>query len=125
MPHGKTVVFYDGSCPLCQAEVDLYRHQDRADALRFCDVSLPAADLLPGLDRDQAMKRFHVLSTGGQLLSGAAAFLEVWRNLPGWSMAARLGRLPWMTSLLERAYCRFLRLRPTLVRLFIFFRRRA
>ena len=125
MPHGKTVVFYDGSCPLCRAEVDLYRHQDRADALRFCDVSLPTANLLPGLDREQAMKRFHVLSAGGQLLSGAEAFLEVWRNLPGWRMGARLGRLPWVKGLLEWAYGRFLRLRPTLVRLFVFFRRSA
>ena len=123
MPGGKTVVFYDGSCPLCRAEVNLYRDQDRADAFRFCDVSQPTTDLLPGLDRDLALKRFHVLSAEGQLLSGAAAFLEVWRHLPGWRLSASLGRLPWMKFIFDMAYRRFLLLRPSLVRIFVVFQR--
>jgi predicted DCC family thiol-disulfide oxidoreductase YuxK len=116
----KTVVFFDGSCPLCQAEIDFYRRRDKVEALRWVDVSAPGATIAPCLGRDKAMARLHVLARDGQLLSGAAAFAEVWKQLPGWRYAGRLANLPGLGSMLEIGYRSFLLLRPAFIRAFVF-----
>jgi predicted DCC family thiol-disulfide oxidoreductase YuxK len=113
----KTTVYFDGSCALCQAEIDHYRRQDRAGAVCFVDVSKTAAETPDGLDRKRAMARFHVRAPDGRVLSGAAAFPEIWRRLPGWRWAARAARLPGVLPLLELGYRMFLPARPFLARL--------
>jgi demethoxyubiquinone hydroxylase (CLK1/Coq7/Cat5 family) len=50
------------------------------------------------------------------LLSGAAAFVQLWRLLPGWQWLGRLGSLPGATPVLELAYRGFLHLRPAMQR---------
>ena len=64
------------------------------------------------------MERFHVLADDGRLLSGAAAFVEVWKLLPGWRWAARIMAVPGALAALELAYRMFLPARPILSRLF-------
>ncbi|MBM3408637.1 MAG: DUF393 domain-containing protein [Betaproteobacteria bacterium] len=115
----KTVVFFDGSCPLCRAEINYYRRRDKGQALCLVDVSVPGAPVPPGLDRDKALSRFHVVADDGKLLSGAAAFAEVWKKVPGWRYAGRLASLPAVSRVLESCYRLFLLLRPTLVRAFV------
>jgi len=119
----QTTVFYDGSCPLCLAEVGYYETIDKSGSLCLVDVSNPEfaqQDILP---QKTAMWRFHVLSSDGRLLSGAPAFIEVWQGLPGWNWLAKIAALPVVTSLLEMAYSGFLVFRPFLVKLFVFARR--
>ncbi len=109
-------VLYDGACPLCRREIAVYRDLPSAQPLHFADVSQVGQALPPGTTQAQLMARFHVLSAQGQLLSGAQAFLALWAELPGWRWLARLGRVPVMAWLMERAYRGFLRLRPRLQR---------
>lgn len=116
--NGKTVVYYDGSCPMCRAEIGIYRRQDKDGQLKLVDVSL-SNPLPPSLDRAGAMARFHVMAGDGQLLSGAAAFAEVWRRLPGWRWASRIASLPGVITAFEFAYRMFLPARPALVRTFL------
>ncbi len=118
MPDQPTTVYFDGFCPLCRAEIALYRTQAKAEALCFADVSNPATPLGEDLERNQAMKRFHVRTEDGRLVSGAAAFVEVWKRLPQWRWASRAAAIPGMVALLETTYQLFLAARPHLVRLF-------
>ncbi|MDA0221253.1 MAG: DUF393 domain-containing protein [Proteobacteria bacterium] len=115
----QTAVFFDGSCPLCRSEIGLYRGRDRAAKLRFVDISSPGVEMPDVLTRGAAMARLHVLSRDDRLLSGAAAFAELWSQVPGWRWAGRLASLPGVTPLLEASYRLFLLLRPALVRLFL------
>lgn len=112
-------VLYDGGCPLCRREIDLYRDlqplQTRA-SICYADLSNAELTLPAGTTRDQLMARFHVQRRDGELLSGALAFLALWSALPGWRWLALAGRLPGIAWLMERIYRLFLRCRPALQR---------
>jgi len=109
-------VLYDGACPLCRREIDLYRGIQPSTPVCFADLSDPALLLPSGPTREQLLARFHVRCSDGQWLSGAAAFLALWATLPGWRWLARLGGLPGAAWAMERAYRLFLRMRPRLQR---------
>ncbi|MCJ2121673.1 thiol-disulfide oxidoreductase DCC family protein [Methylobacterium sp. J-077] len=117
-------VYYDGGCPLCRAEIGHYQRCDGAEQIAFVDVGrdAPAVGLGPDLDRDAALRRFHVRGADGRLVSGAAAFVRLWHILPNWRWLGRLvelrifGMQP-VLPLAEAAYCLFLPLRPRLARL--------
>ncbi|GLH82435.1 thiol-disulfide oxidoreductase [Bradyrhizobium sp. SSBR45G] len=112
----QSTVYYDGSCPLCRAEIGYYRRTDEAGALCFVDVSTADAAPPDGLTQQEAMQRFHVRAGDGRVLSGAAAFVEVWRLLPRWRWAARVASLPGVLAVLELGYRLFLPVRPLISR---------
>jgi predicted DCC family thiol-disulfide oxidoreductase YuxK len=111
-----TQVMFDGSCPLCRAEVALYQRQalEAGAALQWVDVSGPYVPLAPEPDVQALRRRFHVRTAQGQWLSGAAAFVHLWAQLPRWRLLAAAARLPGVTALMEGAYRVFLLLRPGL-----------
>ena len=114
----KSTVYFDGSCPLCRAEIGYYRRQDQAGSLCFVDVSQSAAATPQGVTRQRAMERFHVRASDGRVVSGAAAFVEVWTLLPQWRWAARVASLPGALVVMEFGYRMFLPVRPFISRLF-------
>ena len=114
--NSNTVVYFDGSCALCRAEIGYYRRQDRADALYFVDVSEVGATTPAGISKEQAMARFHVLAGDGRVLSGAAAFAEIWGRLPKWRWLARSASRPGALLALELGYRLFLPIRPVISR---------
>lgn len=114
----KSTIYFDGSCPLCRAEIGYYRRRDSDGAFCFVDVSNPDAELHQDLTQEKAMARFHVNTSDGQLLSGAAAFVAVWAQLPKWRWLARIAARPRVTALLEYGYLGFLPVRPFVSRLF-------
>ena len=114
----KSTLYYDGSCPLCRAEIRHYRRTDASGALCFIDVSATAAITPDGVTREDTLRRFHVRASDGRVLSGAAAFVEVWSRLPRWRWAARAARLPGAMYVLEWGYRMFLPMRPFIARLF-------
>ncbi|MEO1139955.1 MAG: DUF393 domain-containing protein [Pseudomonadota bacterium] len=116
-PEKALTVYYDGTCPLCRAEIDHYASRPGAERIRFADASDLDADLGGGLDRQTALGRFHVRLEDGRLVSGAAGFVAIWSILPGWRWLARLAGLPGALPMLEWLYRRFLPVRPTIARL--------
>lgn len=112
-----TTVFYDGSCPLCSAEIAHYRRLDTYGRILFRDVSKADVVLEPELDRSTLMARLHVRRADGAFLSGAAAFVSLWRLLPRWRWVAYAAALPGATLLLEMVYRLFLPIRPVVSRL--------
>ncbi len=113
-----TTVLYDGSCPICSREIKQYKKGDLLGEICWLDVSGPTFVAPPGHNKEALMKRFHVITTDGLIVSGAAAFVHLWEQLPGWKNLARLGRLPGMLNLMEFGYETFLSFRPKLQKLF-------
>ena len=110
-------VFFDGKCPLCTREISFYRGQRGAEDINWVDVTKASLDNLPsGLTRKDALARFHVLTTGGELVSGGNAFSSLWLSLPAFQWAGKLFKISFLALLLERAYKIFLPCRPLLQR---------
>ena len=109
-------VLFDGACPLCRREIGVYRALESAQPVAWLDVSQASLDLAPQ-DRMRYLARFHVRQADGSLLSGAAAFVALWRVMPGWRWLARFASLPGVTPALELMYRGFLRIRPGIQRL--------
>lgn len=105
-------VWYDGDCPLCRREIAIMRRLDRRGRIDFVDASGPAS--CP-VDRAELLARFHAMEDG-RLLSGAAAFAAMWRAIPVLRPVGLLARNRVVLNLLERAYLRFLVVRPRLQR---------
>lgn len=114
----KSIVYFDGSCPLCRAEIGYYQRKDQDRALCFVDISETGAVPPDGITQERAMERFHVRASDGRVLSGAAAFVEVWTRLPRWRWAARAASLPGALIALEWGYRIFLPVRTFSSRLF-------
>ena len=102
-------VYYDGACPVCRREIGFYQKRT-GGSVSYCDVATEACPA-PDLDREEALKRFHVRLPDGALVSGAAAFLALWRATPGFRLPARLLSARPVVALLDVAYKGFLRLR--------------
>ena len=108
-------MFHDGDCPLCAVEVAHYKKIDLDGALAFCDATKEDRALeSAGLTRDQALGRLHVRRPDGSLASGARAFVEIWRRLPGWRRIAPVAALPPFIWVLEAGYRVTLIVRPWL-----------
>ncbi|MCR9130560.1 MAG: DUF393 domain-containing protein [Alphaproteobacteria bacterium] len=107
-------VFFDGSCPLCRAEIGLYR-KSGSDA-QFTDISQEDAAPPQEISRAEAMGRFHVRRSDGRLVSGAAAFAELWKATPGWRWLGHIAALPPFVWIGEGLYRLFLLIRPTIQR---------
>jgi ubiquinone biosynthesis monooxygenase Coq7 len=105
---------FDGACPLCRREVDLYRSLDALEPVDWVDVSKVAPPGAPG--QAPLLARFHVRQANGQWISGAQAFVALWQVLPGWRWLGWLARLPGFTPALEVMYRMFLRFRPAMQR---------
>ena len=108
-------VYFDGSCPLCKREIALCRRLPEAVNLAWVDVSLDQA-LGPALTCQAAMARFHVRHSDGRLVSGAAAFSDLWRCFSGWRWLGVVSARPPLAGLFEVAYQLFLPVRPLLQR---------
>jgi predicted DCC family thiol-disulfide oxidoreductase YuxK len=91
------------------------RRLDRRGRIDFVDVAQPGAREQCPVSRDALLARFHAREKG-RLMNGAAAFAAMWRAIPLLRPLGELARVPGMLLLLDRAYSRFLKVRPRIQR---------
>lgn len=104
----KTVVFYDGGCPLCSREIKHYMQLNTVGRIEWTDITLDRT-LINALNVSfqQAMQRLHVLDRTGVLVDGARAFLAIWAELPRYRILTRLIYGCRAVPILEKAYSFF------------------
>ncbi|MEQ1776063.1 MAG: DUF393 domain-containing protein [Burkholderiales bacterium] len=104
--------YFDGMCPVCSREIASYRQLRGGEAINWVDASrCDVTQLGAGLDRAYALQRLHVQSADGTLLSGAAAFVEIWGHLPAFAWMARFCANRYALAVLDFAYGGFLFMR--------------
>jgi predicted DCC family thiol-disulfide oxidoreductase YuxK len=99
-----TCVLYNGQCPICSREIDVYRRETQAAGLPLAFDDLHAADLARwGVSAEDARRRLHVIADG-QVLSGMPAFVALWNALPRWRWLGRLVGLPGVRQIAALVY---------------------
>lgn len=102
-------VYYDGGCPVCSREIAFYRSRPGTHGVTWVNVNgCDAPALGPGLTREQAIARMHVRLADGRLVSGAAAFAAIWREMPGFRWLGWLLAVPPFGLFAEIGYRGFL-----------------
>ena len=103
---------------MCRREIAFYRRRENTGRIRWADVSCCSPEILPkGLNRKDALTRFHVQRADGSMVAGAGAFAELWAHTPGFQWVGRIARVSIIQLMLDLVYVIFLRWRPALQRL--------
>jgi predicted DCC family thiol-disulfide oxidoreductase YuxK len=88
----KLTLFYDGACPLCQAEILFLSGRNQADLLGFVDINSTAYDPLKvGVSCEEALAAMYGQYADGTLINGVTVFPEAYRR-------ADLPSLAWIFS---------------------------
>ncbi len=109
-------VYYDGQCPLCQAEILFLRSRNRANLLDFVDLqdeSFKAAG--HGVSCEAALAVIHGRLADGEILTGVRVFAEAYRRA-GLNVAARVLSIACLQPLLGVVYGKFAKYRHGLSR---------
>ena len=111
-------LYYDGRCPLCQAEMLYLQHRDRLGLLNCVDITQNDFDAnATGLSCERAMASIHGRMENGEWVTGVAVFAAAYERVGLRRMAWLLSR-PSLQPLLGWGYARFARHRYTLSRWF-------
>lgn len=106
-------VFYDGLCPLCSKEIDLYRGKANSEKIRFVDISQPDFNAhSEGLDPEKVHERFHVKLEDGTIIEGVDAFVEIWKCLGIWRPMQILATYSFTRPAFDLGYNVFAKIRP-------------
>ena len=88
----KLTLFYDGACPLCQAEILFLSGRNQKHLLDFVDINSEAYDPLKvGVSCDEALAAMYGQYADGALINGVTVFPEAYRR-------ADLATLAWIFS---------------------------
>ena len=88
----KLTLFYDGACPLCQAEILFLSGRNQAGLLNFVDINSKAYDPLKvGVSCEEALAAMYGQYADGTLIHGVTVFPEAYRR-------AELPTLTWIFS---------------------------
>ncbi len=116
----RITVFYDGSCPMCSAEIHGLKKLDARNQIGLLDCSPPDFDDTPyrmhGIDRAAMMDALHVLDANGAWHKGVDAFALLYRTA-GLPLAASLWNHPLTRPFTARLYPWVARNRQALGRL--------
>ena len=88
----KLTLFYDGACPLCQAEILFLSGRNEANLLDFIDINSERYDpQAVGVSCEQALAAMYGQYADGTLIHGVAVFPEAYQR-------ANLLLLAWIFS---------------------------
>lgn len=109
-------IYYDGQCPLCQAEILFLKSRNCRGLLNFVDMQAPAFDeSLHQVSCVEAFAKIHGRLASGELLTGVPVFAEAYRRT-GLTVLAWLVSRPWVRLFLDPVYLIFARHRHAISR---------
>ncbi len=96
-------VYFNNSCKICKAEIDLYKKEkiQEIDWVDITDNSLASEET--SKNSKELLRRLHV-KDGEKVLEGADAFLALWKKMPKYKFLYNFFKLPVIFSLFSIVY---------------------
>jgi predicted DCC family thiol-disulfide oxidoreductase YuxK len=96
-------VYFNNSCNICRAEINLYKKQNIED-IEWVDITdNKSAEIETKKNDKTLLRRLHV-KEGNNIIDGAEAFLLVWKKIPKYKFLYNFFKLPIIFSLFEFFY---------------------
>ncbi len=96
-------VYFNNSCKICKAEIDLYK-KEKIQEIDWIDITNnDKAENETSKDSKQLLRRLHV-KDGDKILEGAEAFLFLWKKIPKYRFLYKFFKLPIVFSLFNFGY---------------------
>jgi len=96
-------VYFNNSCNICKAEIDLYKKQNIPD-IEWVDVTNnKSAELETQKNGKTLLRRLHV-KNGNNIIDGAEAFLLVWKKIPKYKFLYKFFKTPIIFNLFSFFY---------------------
>jgi len=96
-------VYYNESCSICRTEITLYKKQNIKE-IEWVDITQNKfAEKETQKDDKTLLRRLHV-KEDGQVLSGAKAFLLLWKKIPKYKFLYYFFKMPIIFNLFSIGY---------------------
>jgi predicted DCC family thiol-disulfide oxidoreductase YuxK len=99
---GKTKVYYDAECKVCQISADLVGNSSEASTYEMINVH--TAELPDGFDRSKMLEEIYVTTPDGTIYKNADAILQIAAGYWYLRPLVWIGRLPGCIHLLRFLY---------------------
>ena len=96
-------VYFNNSCNICRAEINLYKKQNIKD-IEWIDITDNKSAELETLKDDRALLRRLHIKDGEKVISGAEAFLLVWKKIPKYKFLYTFFKIPIIFTLFSYFY---------------------
>jgi|TARA_A100001035_G_C27750018_1_gene485966 predicted DCC family thiol-disulfide oxidoreductase YuxK len=96
-------VYFNNSCKICKAEIDLYK-KENIEEINWIDITNnSSAENETSKTDKELLRRLHVMD-GEKILQGADAFLILWKKIPKYRFLYNFFKLPVIFSLFSIVY---------------------
>ena len=96
-------VYFNNSCSICRAEINLYKKQNIKD-IEWVDITdNKSAEIETQKDDKALLRRLHI-KDGEKIISGAEAFLLVWKKIPKYKFLYTFFKMPIIFNLFSYFY---------------------
>jgi len=96
-------VYFNNSCNICRAEINLYKKQNVED-IEWVDITdNKSAEIETQKDNKTLLRRLHI-KDGEKVIGGAEAFLLVWKKIPKYKFLYTFFKIPIIFTLFSYFY---------------------
>ena len=96
-------VYFNNSCKICKAEIDLYK-KEKIEEIDWVDITdNELAEQETSKDSKQLLRRLHV-KDGEKVIGGAEAFLLLWKKMPKYKFLYKFFKLPIIFNIFTIVY---------------------
>ena len=96
-------VYFNNSCNICRAEINLYKKQNIKD-IEWIDITdNKSAELETQKSNKTLLRRLHI-KDGEKVIGGAEAFLLVWKKIPKYKFLYTFFKIPIIFTLFSYFY---------------------
>ena len=96
-------VYFNNSCNICKAEIDLYKKQNIED-IEWVDITDNKSAEIETQRNDKALLRRLHIKDGERVIAGAEAFLLVWKKIPKYKFLYTFFKIPIIFTLFSYFY---------------------